>query len=189
MAVLMAGTNTGGGCASSAPAAVNFSSEDTMKKSIGNSDPDFELWVLLRHTADAIGRTRVKELHKHDLSARQAATLFIIRAIGEKATPAEIARWQFRQAHSISGILSRMEKDGLIRKDKDLERKNLVRVSLTEKGHQAYQLSLSREYLNRIISSLSAEERRQMMSSLRTLRDKALEELGIEDKPPFPFPE
>jgi len=38
------------------------------------------------------------------------------------------------------------------------------------------------------MSSLSEKERQQMISSLRTLRDKALEELGVEDKPSFPFP-
>jgi len=166
----------------------NYYGEDVMKRSFQNTDRDFELWVLLRHTSDAIRRVRDKELSKFGLSGRQGAVLFIIQAIGERATPAEIARWQLREAHSISGILSRMEKDGLIRKSKDLEKKNLVRVTLTDKGRQAYKHVLSREYLSRILPSLSEEERRQMTSSLRKLRDEAVKELGV-DKPPFPYTE
>jgi DNA-binding MarR family transcriptional regulator len=79
-----------------------------------------------------------------------------------------------------------MEKEGLVRKTKDLERKNLIRVSLTEKGQQAYYQSSRLESVHRIMSSLSEEERQQLSSCLETLRDRALKELGMEQRPPFP---
>ena len=89
--------------------------------------------MLLNQATDATLRARQKELDRYGISAAQAAVLFIIQAIGEKATPAEITRWLFREPHSVSGMLSRMEKQGLVRKVKDLDGKNLVRIAMTEK--------------------------------------------------------
>ena len=102
-------------------------------------------------------KARTRELFQYGITPAEAAVLVIVQAIGEKATPAEISRWLFREPHSISGLLARMEKQGLVRKVKDLDRKNLVRVVITEKGQQAYQQSTKRESIHRIMSSLSEE--------------------------------
>ena len=68
---------------------------------------------------------------------------------------------------------------------KDLDRKNLVRVALTEKGRKAYYQSTKRESIHNITSSLSEEECQQMLSYLKTLCDKALKGLGMERKMPL----
>jgi len=149
-------------------------------------DEDFNLWVLLLQARDTIFNARQKELHPYNISASQAAVLFSIQSIGDKATPAEISRWVFREPHSICEMLSRMEEKGLVRKVKDLGRKNLVRIMLTKKGHEVYRKSTRREFICKIMSSLSEKERQQLRSCLQTLRNKALKELGIEREIPFP---
>ena len=101
-------------------------------------DRDYNLWVLLAHTRQAMFRARQKELREYNISARHAAVLFAIESIGDETTPAEISRWLFREQHSVFEVLRRMEKQGLIRKTKDLDRKNQVRVQLTEKGRETY---------------------------------------------------
>jgi len=68
------------------------------------------------------------------------------------------------------------------------DRKNLVRVSITEKGQQAYDKSTRRKPIYKIISSLSEEERQQLRSCLEKLRNKAFKELIVEYKPP-PLPQ
>ena len=151
-----------------------------------STDRDYELWVLLQQTSDAVLRARDKELSKHGISSIEAAVLFIVQSIGERAIPAEISRWLFREQHTVSALLSRMEKKGLITKTKDLDKKNLVRVRLTEKGKQAYNNSLSRDSIYRAMSALSEEERHKLSSYLWTLRDRTLEELRMEHKPPYP---
>ena len=139
-----------------------------------STDQDYRLWVLLNQVRDAVLKARQKELNQYNISASQAAVLLVIEAIGPKATPAEISRRVFRKPHSVSGILSRMEKKGLVRRLKDLDRKNLTRVVFTEKGREAYYQSTKRESIRQIMSSLPEEERKQLTSSLETLRDKAL---------------
>jgi len=149
-------------------------------------DQDYELWVLLAQVRETMFKARQKELQRYNISPRQSAVLFIINAIGDKVTPAEVSRWLLRESHSVSEILSRMEKQGLLRKVKNLDRKNLVGVELTEKGIEAYNQSLRRESIHRIMSYLSDEERRQLYAILKTLRDRALRESGKELRILFP---
>ena len=159
-------------------------------KKVSAIDQNYKLWVLLQQTADVIFEARGNELRQYGLPPMQAAVLFVIQAIGDEATPAKIARWMLRRPHSISMILDRMVETGLIRKTKDLHRKNLIRVTLTEKGQQLYNQSLKRKPINRIMSSLSEEERQQLRLYLQKLRDKGLKEVGMDPKKvPFPkFP-
>lgn len=153
---------------------------------ISSAEQDFHLWQLIVQTRDSIRRARRKELARYNIGPRQSAVLFAVGAIGEKATPAEISRWLLREPHSVSEIVSRMEKDGFVKKVKDLGRKNMVRVMLTKKGREAHHQSLKRESIHKIMSCLSAEQRQQLRSCLFALRNQALKELGMEVETPFP---
>jgi len=93
----------------------------------------------------------------------------------------------FRRPHSVSGILDRMAKAGLVKRTKDLHRKNWVRVTLTDKGQQAYKQALKRKSVQKIMSSLSDAERQKLKSLLEIMRNKGLKELGLDAKK-VPFP-
>lgn len=147
---------------------------------------DFTLWVLLRQAKDAVFKATGKELSRYGISPEQAGVLSIVQSLDNKATPAEISRWLLREPHTVSGILSRMEKKGLLRKTKDLDRKNLVRVTLTKKGQQAYLQSTKIESIGKIMSCLSEEKCQQLIPCLKALRDRALKELRVDQEPPFP---
>ena len=142
----------------------------------------YRFWVLLNQTLDAILRAREKELSPYGISSIQAAALLAIETIGSKATPAEISRWLFREPHSVSGLLKRMEEQGLVSRTKDLHRKNLIRVSLTEKGQRAYQQADKRESIHKVMSSLTKEELQQLESYLERLRTEAFKLLVREVK-------
>ena len=140
------------------------------------NDQDYNLWVLLHETSEMIGKARHNELDKHNIKIRQAAVLFAVKAIktNEKyATPGKISKWLLREPHTISRILNRMEKEGLIKKIRNSVNRNEIEIILTENGEQAYRQSLSRKTLREIMSCLSIEERQQLNSSLKKLRDKA----------------
>lgn len=150
------------------------------------TDRDYQLWVLLEQACDAMRKARDNELREFRISRMQAAILFIVNAIDGPATPAEISRWLFREPHTVSGILERMEKQGLVRQVKDLERKNMIRVIITEKGEEAYQQSRELKVVRTILSSLSPEQMDTLRPYLETLRNKALGELGVKYQLPFP---
>lgn len=146
------------------------------------ADKYYGLWLLLILVKDAMQRARREELRQVSITANEAGVLFYIEALGNRATPAEISRSLFKRPHSISMLISKMEKEGLVKKINDLDRKNLVRVELTEKGQQAYNHASKRAVIHRIISSLSKEERQQLSSCLGKLRSSAFEELGLKKK-------
>jgi DNA-binding MarR family transcriptional regulator len=150
------------------------------------TDRDYELWVLLNQACFAIGRIRDDELRQFGITRMQAAILFILKAIKPPATPAEIARWLFREPHTVSGLLDRMEKRGLVRMAKNLRRKNLIRVTITEKGEEAYRRSREVKTIHSSLSCLSSEEHDELRAYLERVRNRALEEIRVRPKLPFP---
>lgn len=82
--------------------------------------------------------------------------------------------------------MNRMEKQGLVRKVKDLERKNMIRIVITEKGGQAYQRSREMKDIHKILSCLSPKEHDSLRTYLVTLRNEALKEIGVGYQLPFP---
>jgi len=151
------------------------------------ANDDYRLWVLLSQAHDAIVKAIEKELRPIGISMIQAAVLFIAKA-ADLATPAEISRWLFREPHTVSGLLGRMEKEGLVKQVKDLPRKNLIRIVLTERGEEAYKKSREMKVIREVMSSLSLRKRQSLRAYLETLRDKALELEAIRPsrRPPFP---
>jgi len=149
-------------------------------------EEEYKLWWLLCQTRDATHAARTKELRQYGISSTEAGVLFILKSGHKNMTPAELARWLLRKPHSVTGLLSRMEKKGLVKKTKDLSRKNMIRVTITEKGEQAYSVSLKRDSLHAIMSSLTKESLQQIMSSLYILRASALEGTGWKEELPFP---
>ncbi len=151
-----------------------------------DQDQHYQLWWLIRHTRVAMYKARAKELFRAGITAEDVAALFAIHAIGDEATPAQISRFIMREAHSVSGLIDRMEKRGLVTRTKDLERKNMVRVAITEKGWQAHEKASERESIHRIMSSISDSDCEHLTECLRPLLNKALEEADIKNKPEFP---
>jgi DNA-binding MarR family transcriptional regulator len=147
---------------------------------------DYYLWILLSQTWESISKARQKELAPHNLSEIRAALLFIIQLIGRDATPTKISKWLFKEPHTISEIVDRMVKDGLVRKVKDLDRKNQVRIELTQKGMESYNTSMIPHSIPNIASVLSKEERKAFVSSLIKLRAEGIKYAGIQHEIPLP---
>ena len=151
-----------------------------------SENPYYQLWVLLHQTRDALHKVREKEVARYGVTATQSAILFIISALGDKATPSLISRWFLREPHSVSNILSRMEKQGFIKKERNPENLGEVNVSLTEKGRRAYDKTTNIDLIQEILGCLTAEERKELAASLLKLRDEALRHLIELTHVPFP---
>jgi DNA-binding MarR family transcriptional regulator len=148
-------------------------------------EQDRQLWTLLNQTHHAIWRARERELDESGLSAIQAAVLFFVSTVEEPVTPAVLSRLLHREPHTVSGLLTRMEKQAMVKRVKDLKRKNQVRIQLTPKGKKAYQQQSQTGVINEILSSLSQTERANMSAYLEKLRNSALIELRA--RLPLPY--
>jgi DNA-binding MarR family transcriptional regulator len=153
-----------------------------MKESM-SQDEALRLWVLLGQTRDLIRNAIRKELEQFNVTSRQAAVLLLLQANTEtnteRLTPAEISRQLFREPHTISAILKRMEKQGWLTRRKDLNKKNLIRVALTEEGQELYLKTSNRKSIHKIFSCLSEEEFKQLNSCLDKLKRRGMREVGI----------
>lgn len=142
------------------------------------SDEYFVLWVMIAQTKDAILRARQRDYARFNISNERRAVLWNIQNNGGRATPVEISRQLFRELHSVTEMLKRMEKEGLIKRYKCSGRSK-VEVKLTEKGLEVFNQSLHNETDKRIFSVLTKKERERLASCLWKLRGQVLKELGI----------
>ena len=140
----------------------------------------YRLFTLLRQTADSVYKAREAELKKYHLSPEQAAALVCIQSLDNQATPAELSRWLFRKRNSITILLKRMEKLGLINKRVNKNRKNSVKIGLTEKGYEAYKNSIKFQAFYNIIDVLPDKKQKQLCSLLQAVRLKVFKELRLD---------
>lgn len=143
-----------------------------------HNDEFFILWVLVAQTRDALSKARHRELERFNINKERRAVLWCIQNNGGQATPVEIARQLFRELHSVTEMLNRMSKEGLIKRYKSSGRSRAI-VRLTKKGLQVFNQSLYNETDKKIFSVLTKKERERLMASLWKVRNKALSELGI----------
>jgi DNA-binding MarR family transcriptional regulator len=141
-------------------------------------DEYFMLWILIAQTRDGLLRARERDYARYGISNERRAVLYIIQNNGGRATPVEIARDLFRELHSVTEMLKRMEKDGLILRCKGSGRSR-VEVELTDEGRDVFNQSLRNETDKRIFSVLTPKERERLASSLWKVRRKVLQDLGI----------
>jgi DNA-binding MarR family transcriptional regulator len=145
-------------------------------------DKEYDIWILLSRVYHLIAMLRKLELSKFDILPVQSYILFIIKALGDDTTPSRVSEYVYQQRSSISDILNRMEKQGLIKKTSTPGSKKRVIVTLTEKGEKALALSRQRKFLHRVLSSLSDGQKQHLEEGLELLRDNAVNELSITQK-------
>jgi len=146
----------------------------------------YKLWHLLRIARSLALEMCNSELKDLGITRCQATLFFAMRSAGEKATIAELARWTGQKPHGLSALVSRLEAQGLVERVRDLERKNLVRVQLTEKGRVAYEAARQRDSINAFFKSLSEEQRQCLSEALDTLIKSASDELHMKLPPCTP---
>lgn len=151
------------------------------------ADKDYTLLTSLLQVSDILFKIRERELLSQNLSAPAAEILFLVDAMGENVTPAKITRMMLREPHSVSGLLVRMEKHGFIKRTKDMERKNHIRITLTAKGERALKQVMKLEGTTDIIARLSTEQQKQLKAALTALKEAGKKELRLSPKA-LPWP-
>lgn len=152
-----------------------------------------EALSLLNETHDLILRARDLGLKGAGITTEQADVLWAID-VEEKfsegkghATPSRLARFCMRQPHTMSGMLTRMESIGLVKRKRgaDKKRKNLVWIELTPKGKEALKTAAKQTVADEIFNSIGSGERIELVRLLEKLQKKALHK--VKDLQPLPF--
>jgi MarR family 2-MHQ and catechol resistance regulon transcriptional repressor len=140
---------------------------------------DFRLWKLFDHARFMIARSREMELAQYCLTPEQAHILDILNRSGGSTTINEIVELTMRQHHSISTLINRMTKQGLVTKIKTPNDKRAFNVMITDKGRELFN-KMSTDSVKTIFACLSPEEKQELNSHLKKLVVRSYNLLGKE---------
>ncbi|MGB6873761.1 MAG: MarR family winged helix-turn-helix transcriptional regulator [Dehalococcoidia bacterium] len=137
-------------------------------------------WILLRQAYNLILKCEDKVFSGYRLTTEQHAVLMTIKHISEPVRVTDVALWLDRSVNSISMIVDRMVKAGLVRRVRDRKDRRTVILTITNKAEKAFVPATVAgwELIQEILSPLSNEDRLTLIKLLETLRDKAYDYLG-----------
>jgi len=144
-------------------------------------------WWEMSVTSLILQRAWGMELGQIGLTVPQALVLTMVAGATEPITPMKLSKLLHREPHTISALLSRMEVQGLVKKERNLERGNWVRVTLTKKGKEAYERLVLARRVRNVTECLSKQELDALNKMNRKLRAKGVEMLR--DMLPSPYGE
>ena len=129
------------------------------------------LWLLLPRVGDALQRCFDLVFSKYGISNEQTRVLALIKYQGPMR-PVDIAAFIERAPNSMSMLVDRMVKAGLVRRTRDRKDRRAVFVSLTNKGDEAIGPAIPAgwEFVKKLMSSLSYDDQRVVADTLETLK-------------------
>lgn len=149
---------------------------------------EYQTWFILHEVDTGIQKVMEGELKPFKISVIAAGLMYILKTSDEPVTLGELSRWLFRKPHSISELVGRMEKQGLVKKVTSPENRKTVCIRITEKGDEIITRYVENmQVIGRIMSSLDEEETRNFIEYLDKIRKSVIEELVMGVQKPFPW--
>ena len=140
---------------------VNHESENTILR----------LWLLLPRVGDALALCQDLVFSKYGITTEQWRVLVCIKSRGP-LRPVDLASMLERSPNSMSMIIDRMVKAGLVRRTRDRKDRRAVFVSMTDKGKEAVEPAAPAgwEFIHKLLSPLSCDDQRALASMLETIK-------------------
>jgi MarR family 2-MHQ and catechol resistance regulon transcriptional repressor len=137
-------------------------------------------WFLSHRTHELLRKCEDKVYGKYNLTTEQYTMLAIIKYLGGPVRITDIARWSGRSTNSISMIIDRMVKAGLVKRARDRKDRRAVFVTITSKAENALEPATRAglEFIQATLSPLSDEEKRTFINLHEVVKHKALEYLN-----------
>jgi len=155
-------------------AALNRERKSTYKKYAPFMSSSYNMYVHIHMTQKALLNARHSEVKAFGITIMELALLTIVKGLGGEATPAQIARLIMRRRSTVSGLLNRMERNGLIKRSEYKNNKRLRKVTLTNKGKQVLEQTWEVDNIHDIVGTLSDEKFKQLWLLLDKLKKLAL---------------
>jgi DNA-binding MarR family transcriptional regulator len=129
------------------------------------------LWLLLPRVGDALNLCQDLVFGKYGITTEQWRVLACVKSRGP-LRPVDIASLLERAPNSMSMLVDRMVKAGLVRRTRDRKDRRAVFVHLTDKGKEVIEPATPAgwEFMNRLLSALSYDEQDALASTLETLK-------------------
>lgn len=141
------------------------------------------LWFITHRTRDVLRNCEDRVFGKYGLTTEQYGVLAVMKVLGGSVRVTDLARGLGRSANSVSMIVDRMVKAGLVRRGRDRGDRRTVRVSVTNKAEVAFRPATvaGLELIREVTSPLSYEDKRTFVSLHEAIKHKALQYLNPEE--------
>jgi DNA-binding MarR family transcriptional regulator len=133
------------------------------------------LWLLLHRANDALCLCEDSMLHEYGLTLEQWRLLAHLQYYGHPLGPSELATSLERSSNSVSMLVDRMVKAGLVKRTRDRKDRRVVHVWLTSKGENAVGPATPEiwKLIQDIFSPLSSEDKQVLADLLETVKCEA----------------
>lgn len=131
-----------------------------------------EVDALMRAVA-AVVRQRGREILKDfDITPPQFNALLEL-ICGGNLTMGELCDRLYLASSTVTDLVDRMEKNGLVERERDPADRRVIRLNVKEYGHRLVGrvMEARKKYLATVLAKLDRERRRQVLDSLRLLHD------------------
>lgn len=144
-------------------------------------NPYKRAWIVLRQVYTLVSQCEDRVFSEYGITKEQYAVLTAIKNIDSPVRPTDVARWLDRSTNSVSMIIDRMVKAGLVKRVRDRGDRRVVHLTMTSKAEKAYVQAAVAGWglIQEILSPLSDEDRLTLIRLLETLRDKTYDYLGV----------
>lgn len=128
-------------------------------------------WRQIYQTDNLLKQHQDRICGEYGLTVEQYSVLMVLNYAGGSAKPADIAQWLIRSPNSVSMIVDRMVKAGLVKRTRDRADRRVVNVSATNKANvaveQAHAAVLG--FVRKVFQPLSSEDESTLSNLLGTV--------------------
>lgn len=139
-------------------------------------------WRQLYLTYSTIFKAIERAIAPTGATLPQALALATIKAGPGPVTPSRLAHYLTQETQSVTGLIDRMEKQGWVRRVRDLPDRRAIRLELTEAGEAklAETVGPSTATETRMFELLSPEDMQTLSSLLERIYQGAASHLGTD---------
>jgi DNA-binding MarR family transcriptional regulator len=147
-----------------------------MKADFESANVILRLWRQVYQTYTLLKKCEDQIFEEYGLTTEQYGVLVAMDYLGSPIKVTDLARWLERSTNSVSMIVDRMVKAGLVKRTRSTGDRRVVYVTATNKGKDALKpaTQASLECIQKIMSPLSHEDKSTLLSLLGTLKYEIL---------------
>ncbi|MCL2547667.1 MAG: MarR family transcriptional regulator [Symbiobacteriaceae bacterium] len=129
-----------------------------------------ELEDILRYISAVLRRQGRKIMEDYDITPPQHNALLQLHRYGNM-TIGELSEMLYLAFSTATDLINRMERNGLVVRERDLSDRRVVRVCILDKGERVLDevIEARRKYFARILQAVPKEEQNQLVRSLRKI--------------------
>jgi DNA-binding MarR family transcriptional regulator len=127
--------------------------------SLGPTSSNIQAYFQLRIFSGLLSRVSHADIESHGILPAYFGVMYALKD-GISLSPTELRRYVFTGLSNLTTLIDRMERDGLVQRQRAQDDRRKVNVQLTERGKQVWEESAPPHYekIEQMMSALSEEE-------------------------------